>query len=645
MRGWAGCEARAIFVLYQGWYCSYHTKMDRLRHFIRHGKAAKFAPSTDPDSSEKSASPMALSAAQVTPATVAGTMAVPTFTSPAGSQQSLTTATPQQAYSDGNAAPVENATSIHKQVEQIVAQERQEASSELPQYPGLPEQFELLEKLGDGTFSVVYKAFDHSTGKKVAVKIVRKQPGTNEQANQLNPALREHNRATERDAIMKEVQIMRRMRHPSIVQLVSFTESPEYCFMVLELLEGGELFEQIVKLTYLSEPLARHVIVQVAQGIQFMHEECGIVHRDIKPENLLFESIDFIPSKNPVKRPYDEDKEDEGEFRPGIGGGGIGRVKIADFGLSKIVWERNTKTPCGTVGYAAPEIVRDEHYSKSVDMWALGCVLYTLLCGFPPFYDESIKTLTDKVSKGEYTFLSPWWDDISDSAKDLVANLLTVDAKKRYTIDQFLAHEWCRQGEPAPSEPAPREPAPRATKPGTQAAAQASVHARRINELERLDSPLLVPPHRQDYVDRIERTSNANRLREAFDVSSAVHRIEEETRQKMRVSPEAQRDHVWCPINDHNDDARGDVANARIRYGNAAAHAIAERRHAQTAHARRSPAPNARQGFNLHLDGATILERRKRAMLREGHAKTGTAEPELPAYTADALMPIPSGAA
>jgi serine/threonine-protein kinase RCK2 len=139
------------------------------------------------------------------------------------------------------------------------------------------------------------------------------------------------------------------------------------------------------------------------------------VHRDIKPENLLFERIPIIPSKSPVIRQHDEEKEDEGEFIPGIGGGGIGRVKIADFGLSKIIWNEETMTPCGTVGYTAPEIVKDERYSKSVDMWALGCVLYTLLCGFPPFYDESINVLTEKVARGYYTFLSPWWDDISPS--------------------------------------------------------------------------------------------------------------------------------------------------------------------------------------------------------------------------------------
>ena len=183
---------------------------------------------------------------------------------------------------------------------------------------------------------------------------------------------------------------------------------------------GGELFHQIVKLTYFSENLSRHVILQVVRGIRYLHEERGVVHRDIKPENLLYDPIPIIPSKTSFHRPYDDDKEDEGEFIPGVGGGGIGRVKIADFGLSKVVWNEETMTPCGTVGYTAPEIVKDERYSKSVDMWALGCVLYTLLCGFPPFYDESIEVLTEKVSRGYYTFLSPWWDDISHSGMFLI---------------------------------------------------------------------------------------------------------------------------------------------------------------------------------------------------------------------------------
>ena len=111
-----------------------------------------------------------------------------------------------------------------------------------------------------------------------------------------------------------------------------------------QVMEGGELFHQIVKLTYFSEQLSRHVIKQVAEGIHYLHEERGVVHRDIKPENLLFERIPIIPSRHPVSRQYDEEKEDEGEFKPGVGGGGIGIVKIADFGLSKVVWDEDRKS-------------------------------------------------------------------------------------------------------------------------------------------------------------------------------------------------------------------------------------------------------------------------------------------------------------
>lgn len=121
---------------------------------------------------------------------------------------------------------------------------------------------------------------------------------------------------------------------------------------------------------------------------------------------------------------------------------GIGRIKIADFGLSKIIWDDRAITPCGTVGNTAPEIVNNEQYSKSIDMWALGCVLYTMLCGFPPFHDRDIQELKEKVVRGQYMFLSPWWDHVSQPAQDLVSHLLMVDPKKRFTIDQFLQHPW-----------------------------------------------------------------------------------------------------------------------------------------------------------------------------------------------------------
>ncbi|KAL1843837.1 hypothetical protein VTJ49DRAFT_7188 [Mycothermus thermophilus] len=398
-------------------------------------------------------------------------------------------------------------------IAQLVAEEN-ESKSKFPHYPGL-ERWQLVEKMGDGAFSNVYRARDRqgSLGE-VAIKVVRKYEMNSMQGHRhLHPDFKPKGpRAAERANILKEVQIMRQLDHPNIIKLIDFAESLQYYYIILELAPGGELFHQIVRLTYFSEDLARHVITQVAKALEYLHEERGIVHRDIKPENILFVPIPFTPSKNPKPRqPGDEDKEDEGEFIKGVGGGGIGQVKIADFGLSKIVWDNQTMTPCGTVGYTAPEIVKDERYSKSVDMWALGCVLYTLLCGFPPFYDESIEVLTEKVAKGQFTFLSPWWDDISKSAQDLISHLLCVDPDKRYTIREFLAHPWIRESGPTPRDER------------KALAANTTLRAFDMDKFVEDDK-------RYDF-----RSPGAINLREVFDVGYAVHRQEEEGMLRKRA--------------------------------------------------------------------------------------------------------------
>ncbi|KAH6608872.1 hypothetical protein Trco_002218 [Trichoderma cornu-damae] len=397
---------------------------------------------------------------------------------------------------------------------QIIAEENAN-KSKFPKYPDL-ERWELVEKMGDGAFSNVYRARDlHGEHGEVAIKVVRKYEMNRMQGNKhLHPDFKKIPKAAERSNILKEVQIMRQLDHPNIVKLIEFSESKQYYYIVLELAPGGELFHQIVRLTYFSEELSRHVIVRVARALEYLHEEKGVVHRDIKPENILFSPIPFVPSKHPKPRQQgDEDKVDEGEFVPGMGAGGIGEIKIADFGLSKIVWEAQTMTPCGTVGYTAPEIVKDERYSKSVDMWALGCVLYTLLCGFPPFYDESIEVLTEKVAKGQFTFLSPWWDDISASAKDLISHLLTVDPEKRYTIREFLAHPWMQEVGPTPWD----DKRPEVMPPKHFGGAQFEESGKRYD----FRSPAAV------------------NLREVFDVSYAVHRQEEEAKRRAQVGARA----------------------------------------------------------------------------------------------------------
>ncbi|KAJ7047527.1 kinase-like domain-containing protein [Mycena alexandri] len=475
--------------------------------------------------------------------------------------------------------------------EEIVKQER-EQKEQMPTYKGL-ENFKIVEKMGDGAFSNVYHATDLTTNKKVAVKVVRKFElnASQDGDKHLNPKFKKKPRVTERANILKEVQIMRGTNHPSIVKLISFSESDEHYFLVLELMAGGELFHQIVKLTYFSENLSRHVILQVANGIRYLHEERGVVHRDIKPENLLFERIPITPSKVPVHRPYDEEKEDEGEFIPGVGGGGIGRVKIADFGLSKVVWNEETMTPCGTVGYTAPEIVKDERYSKSVDMWALGCVLYTLLCGFPPFYDESINVLTEKVARGYYTFLSPWWDDISGTAKDLIQHLLCVDPAQRYTIDEFLAHPWCNA---APAPPPP--PTPYIYGPGSRP----------------LDSPLLSAAR-----GRVEgRSPGIATLKEAFDITYAVHRMEEEgaRRRKYKGRGGAGARGFLSGLNEDDEDEDEMEQDEREKTKTAGAAGYAGGRAGPRDRGRNTGTPRTAgpKGFELDMDGATLLGRRHR---------------------------------
>jgi len=504
-------------------------------------------------------------------------------------------------------------------LERIVAEER-EAKGKMPRYPGL-ERWTLLEKMGDGAFSNVYRARD-STGQwgEVAIKVVRKfEMNSQQRAN-----------------ILKEVQIMRQLDHPNIVKLIDFSEAKQYYYIILELCPGGELFHQIVRLTYFSEDLSRHTIIQVAKALQYLHEEAGVVHRDIKPENLLFYPIPFVPTRNPKpKGPDDEDKADEGEYIKGQGAGGIGVIKIADFGLSKVIWDSQTMTPCGTVGYTAPEIVKDERYSKSVDMWALGCVLYTLLCGFPPFYDESIQTLTEKVARGQYTFLSPWWDDISKSAQDLVSHLLTVDPEKRYDINQFLDHPWIREAD-EPTFSAHDAP-PLAT--------PAALKKERLQpDFSYLESP---GARRQDF-----RSPGAVNLREVFDVGYAVHRQEEEGKRRKNFKQGYRGANAISSLNalDENEDddefsaesapyessqqhppaklpkSQGnDVSAMEQKMRNTSLSAAAQARQQQTqprqqerGYGQHSPAVAAaakrqvknKGAFELSLEGATLLGRR-----------------------------------
>ncbi|CUM48724.1 unnamed protein product [Debaryomyces tyrocola] len=319
-------------------------------------------------------------------------------------------------------------------------------------YGDLPAEYRLVHKLGEGAFSAVYKAVYEPTGRLVAIKIINKANLSGKQIANIN----------------NEINIMKRLSHPNVLRLVDLFNNDVHCYIVLEYCDGGEIFNKIIEYTYFSEDLSRFIFSQLLSSVDYLHS-IDIAHRDIKPENLLFNTIPYnersVEEFEKHKRASDDNtKVDEGEFVGGVGGGGIGIIKLADFGLAKQLRPSNTmgsnlKTPCGTAGYTAPEVItcngtkmkrfpnkqsQRHFYSKAVDIWSLGCFLYTILCGFPPFYDDDHHQLTMKILNGDYVFLKPWWDEVSLDAKDLICKMLTINPDDRITIKEIWNHPWIK---------------------------------------------------------------------------------------------------------------------------------------------------------------------------------------------------------
>jgi len=192
--------------------------------------------------------------------------------------------------------------------------------------------------------------------------------------------------------LLREVHIMRGLNHPNILKLYEVYENDEEFFLVMELVTGKELFDKIVERGQYSE-------------------------RDLKPENLLT-SVDAAGNET---------------------------IKIADFGFSKNFGEDKLKTSCGSPGYVAPEVLTNENYDNSVDMWSVGVIIYILLCGYPPFYADNAPALFKKIMEVKYDFEDPAWDNVSQEAKDLISHLLVKDPSKRYTAKQCAATAWVRQ--------------------------------------------------------------------------------------------------------------------------------------------------------------------------------------------------------
>uniref|UniRef100_A0A8C9SA50 non-specific serine/threonine protein kinase n=1 Tax=Scleropages formosus TaxID=113540 RepID=A0A8C9SA50_SCLFO len=253
--------------------------------------------------------------------------------------------------------------------------------------------FDFMEVLGSGAFSEVFMVREKKTGKQFALKCVKKQ----------------HLHAKN---LENEITVLRRIKHENIIGLEDFYESDTHYYLVMELVLGGELFDRLLDRGTYTEKDASHVIRQVLQGVSYLHRN-NIVHRDLKPENLLY---------------YSQDENS--------------KIMISDFGLSKIEDNGIMSTACGTPGYVAPEVLAQKPYSKAVDCWSIGVITYILLCGYPPFYEDNESKLFCKIIKAEYEFDSPFWDDISASAKDFIRNMMQKNAKLRYTSEQALRHPW-----------------------------------------------------------------------------------------------------------------------------------------------------------------------------------------------------------
>jgi len=203
-----------------------------------------------------------------------------------------------------------------------------------------------------------------------------------------------------------------RLDHPNVVKLLEAYESKSSVYLVMELVTGGELFDRIVEKGSYTEKDAADLIKQVLSAVAYMHSS-GVVHRDLKPENLLYHSPD----------------EDS-------------KIMISDFGLSKMEDSGIMATACGTPGYVAPEVLAQKPYGKEVDVWSIGVISYILLCGYPPFYDENDANLFAQILKGEFEFDSPYWDDISQEAKEFIRSLMCVDVDKRLSCEDAIAHSW-----------------------------------------------------------------------------------------------------------------------------------------------------------------------------------------------------------
>ncbi|KAH0480783.1 MAG: uncharacterized protein KVP18_002289 [Porospora cf. gigantea A] len=255
----------------------------------------------------------------------------------------------------------------------------------------------IKDRIGRGKFSVVYRAIHRHTKEEYAMKVIQKSRIS----------------AQERELIRSEISILSVLRHQHTVQIHEILDTPQALFIVMELVRGGELYDRLHQKHRLPEKEVNSIVVQLLSTLAYLHS-CGIVHRDLKPENILL-----------------SDPGDEYD------------VKIADFGLSCVCGpDSRMRQPCGTIAYVAPEVLTLNGYGPSVDLWAVGVITFLLLRGRLPF-PVGVQGMRPE-QQYNVDFKEPFWDTISDSAKELMMKLLNPDPEKRITMEAAINHVWVK---------------------------------------------------------------------------------------------------------------------------------------------------------------------------------------------------------
>ncbi|KAK4534673.1 hypothetical protein CDCA_CDCA02G0698 [Cyanidium caldarium] len=332
--------------------------------------------------------------------------------------------------------------------------------------------YEMGSKLGEGAFAVVYNANDKVTGEEVAVKVIKKPDLEGGDALLLS----------------REIEIMMAVQHPNCVTTYDIYDSPDALYIVMEKMQGGELFDRIAAAGAFSERDGAHVFRQLMRGVAYLHNR-GIAHRDLKPENLLTVERDVSPGKM--------------------------HVKIADFGLANMIGTSDDalmRTCIGTPGYVAPEIVKHTAYTSKVDCWSAGVILFIMLSGKMPFYGRDDYEIMRRIVRCQYKFRDSEWAQISDEAKSLVRGLLQVDPEARLSADEALRHPWCTsttQSVASLSSTAGLRAMQEAKRNRMKAAVKAALGANEMAKLAReANRAVLESDERQDTTDTdVSRTS------------------------------------------------------------------------------------------------------------------------------------------